>query len=247
MAFLASKLAAAVSFAMAEPGRLMGHTASAADMDDVDADGDYEMDDDYEQQPAPEATQILHPDAHSTDAEGSDVDAEGEDMDAEGEEVDDEDEAEPVGAVKIALRRNARSDEEDYDVEDEDEGVAHSSDAKTSDSDESSAESEEEAPWQAGSDKEEEAELAKSNPNVCVYCNQDEEHDPSEDFEPYLSCAVCGDNGKCALRLAFPSIIESADMRCVPAAHAQCARDANTLSHDDGTLSPSDPVNSVLG
>lgn len=238
---------------MAEPGRLMGQgqAASTADMDDVDADGDYDMDDEYEQQqqqqPVPE-TQTSQQDVHSTDAEGSDVDAEGSDMDAEGEEVDDEDEAEPVGAVKIALRRTARSDEEeDYDNEDEDEGVAHSSDAKTSDSDESSAESEEEAPWQAGSDKEEEAELAKSNPNVCVYCNQDEEHDPSEDFEPYLSCAVCGDNGKSGVQLVVPSIFESADMRCVPAAHAQCARDADTLSHDDGKLSPSVPVQPVLG
>jgi hypothetical protein len=28
------------------------------------------------------------------------------------------------------------------------------------------------------------------------FCGQDEEHDPSEEFEEYLACAVCGDNGK---------------------------------------------------
>jgi hypothetical protein len=28
------------------------------------------------------------------------------------------------------------------------------------------------------------------------YCNQDEENDPSPEYEEYLSCSVCGDNGK---------------------------------------------------
>ncbi|KAH5433113.1 histone acetyltransferase [Parastagonospora nodorum] len=187
---------------MAEPGRLMGQTASNADPDDIDADGDYEMDDEYEQEQVAGA-QISQLDGHSTDAEGSDVDAEGEEVD------DEEDEAEPVGAVKIALRRPASSDEED-DYNDE-EAVAHSSDAKTSDSeDESGAESEEEAPWQAESENGEEVEAARSDPNVCIYCNQDEENDPSPEYEEYLSCGVCGDN-----------------------AHRQCARDANTLSPDD--------------
>ncbi|KAH7093089.1 hypothetical protein FB567DRAFT_163159 [Paraphoma chrysanthemicola] len=187
---------------MAEPGRLMGQSASNADLDDVDADGDYEMDDEYEQEQAA-AAQTAQPDGHSTDAEGSDIDAEGEEVD------DDEDEAEPVGAVKIAQRRPAFSDEEDYDMEEE--AAANSSDAKTSDSeDDSSAESEEEVQWHAESEDGEEVEVAKSDPNVCIYCNQDEEHDPSEDFEEYLACGVCGDN-----------------------AHRQCARDANTLSPDD--------------
>jgi histone acetyltransferase SAS3 len=35
-----------------------------------------------------------------------------------------------------------------------------------------------------------------ANTNWTSYCNQDEEHDPSEDFEEYLACGVCGDNGK---------------------------------------------------
>ena len=160
MAYFTSKLAAVVSFAMAEPGRLMGQTAGDAHADDIDADGDYEMDDEYEQaplagQPGPDA------DVHSVDAEGSDVDAEGEEVD------DDEDEAEPVGAVKIALRRAASSEEEDY--ENEEEAAANSSDAKSSASedDESSAESEEEVQWQAESDGEE-VDVAKSDPNVCV-------------------------------------------------------------------------------
>jgi hypothetical protein len=28
------------------------------------------------------------------------------------------------------------------------------------------------------------------------FCGEDEEHDPSAEFEEYLACAVCGDNGK---------------------------------------------------
>jgi histone acetyltransferase SAS3 len=161
VAYLASKLAAVVSFAMAEPGRLMGQTTSNADPEDIDADGDYEMDDEYEQEPAVD-TQTPQADGHSTDAEGSDVDAEGEEVD------EDEDEAEPVGAVKIANLRRAVSSDEEEDYNDE-EAVAHSSDAKTSDSEnESSAESEEEAPWQAESENGEEVEVAKSDPNVCM-------------------------------------------------------------------------------
>jgi len=29
----------------------------------------------------------------------------------------------------------------------------------------------------------------------CRFCGQDEEHDPGEEFEEWLACAVCGDNG----------------------------------------------------
>jgi hypothetical protein len=30
----------------------------------------------------------------------------------------------------------------------------------------------------------------------CRFCGQDEEHDPGEEFEEWLACAVCGDNGE---------------------------------------------------
>jgi hypothetical protein len=33
------------------------------------------------------------------------------------------------------------------------------------------------------------------------FCGEDEEHDPSAEFEEYLACAVCGDNGKLAFLL----------------------------------------------
>ncbi|KAF1845386.1 uncharacterized protein K460DRAFT_366277 [Cucurbitaria berberidis CBS 394.84] len=193
---------------MAEPARLMGQAASNTDQDDMDVDGEYEMDDaEYEQPPAEDN----NPDAngHTTDAEGSDVDAEGEEVD------DDEDEAEPVGAVKIALRRRTAFDDEEDDDDDDDEDDAvgdSSSDAKTSDSEHasSSAESEGEHPWQAESDGEEKAEVATSYTMACTYCNKDEDNDPSPEFEEYLACVECGEN-----------------------AHRQCARAANTLSPDD--------------
>lgn len=76
-----SKLATAVSFAMAEPGRLVGQTAPSTEPEDIDADGEYEMDDmQYEQEPAAVETPDADADGHTTDAEGSEVDAEGEEV-----------------------------------------------------------------------------------------------------------------------------------------------------------------------
>ena len=142
----------------------MGQTASEPDIEDIDADGEYEMDDDaaYEQ---------AHAEEEMPDANGNLTDAEGSDVDAEGEEVDDdEDEAEPVGAVKIALRRSASSDEEEEFGINQDAAGDSFSDAKTSESEDelSSAESEEENQWQAESDGGEEDEVAKSTPNACT-------------------------------------------------------------------------------
>ncbi|KAH6865785.1 hypothetical protein BKA58DRAFT_390126 [Alternaria rosae] len=195
---------------------IMGQAAANTDPDDIDADGEYEMDD-IEYAPGPAIENMPDAEGHTTDAEGSDMDAEGEDVDAEGEDVDaegedvddDEDEAEPVGAVKIALRRPRSDDEEeDYDGDDV---ARESSDAKSSDSDESSnLDSEEENQWQESDGGEEDEIIKSNNPNVCIYCKLDEDNDPSPEFEEYLSCAQCGDN-----------------------AHRQCARDANTLSPDD--------------
>jgi len=28
----------------------------------------------------------------------------------------------------------------------------------------------------------------------CSFCGQDEDHDPSEEYEEYLTCTVCGDH-----------------------------------------------------
>ena len=80
------------------------------------------------------------------------------------------------------------------------------------------------------------------------FCGQDEEHDPGEEYEEYLACSVCGDNCKCISRImhedeekhAANSNIKIQKFRVhvltfVPAAHRQCARDADTLAADEGT------------
>ncbi|KAL1598997.1 Histone acetyltransferase [Paraconiothyrium brasiliense] len=168
---------------MAEPARLMGQTAANVDADDVDADGEYEDDDMGYEQITREQTQD---EGHTTDAEGSDVDA-------EGEEIDEDDDSEPVGAVKIAAPEDAFSEEEDE--RDGDAAVESSSDAKSSaseDESDSSELSEAENGWQVESENEE-ADAEKPDPNVCVYCNEDEDNDPNEEFEEILSCVECGD------------------------------------------------------
>jgi hypothetical protein len=35
-----------------------------------------------------------------------------------------------------------------------------------------------------------------ANVQLDRFCGEDEEHDPGEEYEEYLACAVCGDNGK---------------------------------------------------
>jgi histone acetyltransferase SAS3 len=134
----------------------------------------------------------------------ADIDDEGTDADAEGEQ--DDDEGEFVGAVKTrSARSRARRipEEEESVIEDPDQDV---------DSDESSQAEEED--WEAADDLEEDQKIANADANRCVYvqdrymdcmkaanvhcsfCHETEENDPSEDYEEYLACSVCGDNGE---------------------------------------------------
>ncbi|KAF2733435.1 hypothetical protein EJ04DRAFT_577633 [Polyplosphaeria fusca] len=189
---------------MAEPSRLMGQAASTNNLEDNDVDGEYEVDDvEYDQ-----AVGESEPEGNTTDAEGSEIDAEGEEVD------DDDDEGEPVGAVKIAAHANlSSSEEEDDDHNDGDAAVDSFSDAKSSESegsDSSNSESEAENDWQAESENGEGREMEKAESSDCIFCNEDEDNDPSPEFEEYLTCVGCLDN-----------------------AHRQCARTANTLSPDD--------------
>jgi histone acetyltransferase SAS3 len=159
LAYLVSKLATVVSLAMAEPGRLIGQSASNVDLEDIDADGEYEEDD----------IGYVHAIGGHTQPEvGPLTDVEGSDIDAEGEEVDEDDDSEPVGAVKIAAPEDTFSDEDDeHDMHAAGDSF---SDAKTSDieADSSISESDAEAQWQAESEGEEGPEGEKSDPNVCV-------------------------------------------------------------------------------
>ena len=63
--------------------------------------------------------------------------------------------------------------------------------------------------FHASSGSEEEEEVAVDR-NSCIFCKQGEDDDPSEDFEPYLTCSVCGDHS-----------------------HQQCARDNNAMNDEN--------------
>ncbi|KAI9777609.1 MAG: hypothetical protein M1839_008663 [Geoglossum umbratile] len=135
-------------------------------------------------------------------AEVSDIDAEHDEIDEE-----DEDDHEPVGAVK--LPDNDSEDGIDYDQDDAGSVEAESSDDSDV-SDKDSSDSDVEREWEEASNDREEEETEAANPNRCIFCYEDEENDPCEEYEEYLACAVCGDNS-----------------------HRQCARNANALKSDE--------------
>ena len=100
------------------------------------------------------------------------------------------------------------------DLEDDEEALSgtDSESAASGDDDESkdSTDAEVGVEWDPTAEEEEDE---PANPNRCMYvsfalsqmrlsltkiprfCQQDEENDPSEEFELYLACGVCGDNG----------------------------------------------------
>ncbi|EHL00672.1 Acyl-CoA N-acyltransferases (Nat) [Glarea lozoyensis ATCC 20868] len=144
-----------------------------------------------------------------TDADGEDEDMPDSPQNIEEEsEEEEEEDGEGVGAVKIQPGL-LEDDEEAMSAteEEDDESVASVDDEDDDEESKGSSDAEIEVGWKsAGEDEEEEI----ANPNRCIFCQQDEENDPSEEFEMYLSCAVCGDN-----------------------AHRQCARGAEALKPDD--------------
>ncbi|KAB8299976.1 hypothetical protein EYC80_000218 [Monilinia laxa] len=122
-----------------------------------------------------------------------------------GEGDEDDDDAEGVGAVKI------QPGLEDEDDEDAESGSDSDSSAEIEDDEDESKDSsdvEEETRWQSNGEEGEEEEPI--NPNRCIFCEQDEDNDPGEEFELYLACEMCGDN-----------------------AHRQCARNSNALKSDE--------------
>ncbi|KAL2162194.1 hypothetical protein VTH06DRAFT_7107 [Thermothelomyces fergusii] len=147
-------------------------------------------------------------DEDPTSSSESEVEDDGDvfEEDAEGEEDD-------IPAPHRRSQRRSASmanghDEEDEEEEednddddDEDEGVASSTES----------ESDEEAEWEPAengdADEDDELENAAGH---CIFCKQDEEHDPSEEFEVFLACVKCGDN-----------------------AHQQCARENEALASED--------------
>lgn len=169
-------------------------TTQGDDISDRDASGEEMEEDEEEDASGEEDLDLLQEPqgnvlSQSHDSEQHSLsDDEGEDEDASGEE-----EEEAVGAVKIQPSSVIDEAEEDDDSE-----VSEAPSAIEEDHD-SEDEDEEEGVWEdardgAGEEEEEESDAGPSN--VCMFCKQDEEHDPSEDFESYLACAVCGENGE---------------------------------------------------
>ncbi|XP_044719109.1 MOZ/SAS family domain-containing protein [Hirsutella rhossiliensis] len=130
------------------------------------------------------------------DASGEEIDEDASDEDGEQDEDaegDDDDLEEGVGAVKI--KPGEAEDDEDAESE-----VSELPSVPDEESDEDGA------AWEDG-DVADDDESDAAPPNACTFCKQDEENDPSEDFEAFLTCTTCGEN-----------------------AHQQCARDAVALT-----------------
>ncbi|RKF82784.1 putative histone acetyltransferase mst2 [Golovinomyces cichoracearum] len=102
-------------------------------------------------------------------------------------EEDEEDETvQKICAVNLQQRYPKEAHEKAESLLDVDKD---DSDASMADDDDST-EAETEEHWNAApGDKDDIV-----NPNRCIFCHLDEENDPSEEFEMYLSCGVCGDN-----------------------------------------------------
>ena len=136
------------------------------------------------------------------------------DLDAEADPEDPDDESEIVGPVKRAPRRSRTGPtrkSRDHQDDDDDEEQSQTDAEHDSDSSSESTSNNENA-WAGESDTAEEADVDVTAQNRCVYvaqssfghlqtdrrlgrfCGEDEENDPSDEFEEYLACSVCGDH-----------------------------------------------------
>lgn len=123
--------------------------------------------------------------------------------------LEDEDDLEEI--VKVASRRKESDDE----VNEEDLSEVEASSVENDhDTDKSSSDEESAVPeWEGASEGADNVSVEVANRNNCVlviippngrhdtdsnprFCGQDEDHDPNEEYEEYMACAVCGDNCK---------------------------------------------------
>ncbi|KAJ5504369.1 hypothetical protein N7463_007243 [Penicillium fimorum] len=189
-------MAATVPPANDEPGKL-DPTVDPADSD-LDAEGEEETD-------LYEMDQRLQDAVHRAytgeDEDGPEEAADGNNSSingSNGEDDDDNDEAEPVGAVK--LPEDDAGSEEDYaesETADADADPGFEANDRDASEPESSDHESEAEDWEAESNSREDIETDIRSGSNCVFCSQDEEHDPSEDFEEWLTCIVCGDHSHC--------------------------------------------------
>lgn len=180
-----------------------------------DAEGGADLEDLNDASPTPPASDqssLLDDTSHGSSNDSGDGDSENDDD-------------EGVGAVKIKPSgRKAEEDEDDGDDHDVDDAEAFgreegeenegddqddeenddiSDSEHTPSQSNSSEESDVEPTWQDAPEGDDE-EYEEQTSNICMFCKQDEEHDPGEDFEESLTCSMCGEY--CACR--WPSMTE---------------------------------------
>jgi histone acetyltransferase SAS3 len=152
-------------------------------------------------------------DGHSEDESGDeDAGEEDDDFEVDAEGEDDDEVINNPTEVRGGRRRTGDTrtnddnldEDESEDGEDDDEGVGavKIKPGETDDEDGSSAsgsdgESEGDGDWEeAAENPAEEDESEDATSNLCMFCKQDEDNDPGEEFESYLTCVSCGENGE---------------------------------------------------
>ncbi|KAL9945112.1 hypothetical protein ACHAQF_006029 [Verticillium nonalfalfae] len=180
-----------------------GEDDGAADADEI-VDPYYDEDDAEGEEDVEHVVQL---NMDQDDGVGEAVEQSTESVQSGEDEEDNDDEG--VGAVKI---RPGDTDDEDDDVDSE---QSHSTTDGSEDSDGAAAW--EDAP-ESHEDEDEESDAAGRT--LCLFCKQDEEHDPGEDFEDYLMCSHCGENS-----------------------HQFCARETGALRSHDADTSRTLPTN----
>ncbi|KAI7785225.1 histone acetyl transferase-6 [Diaporthe eres] len=175
---------------------------------DEDAEGEYEDLD------------VLPEEAEEDDQEGavesgdgilgSDMDAEGEDDENYDDDAEGEPDEEALEQTHVGRGKEIPQDDEEDENEDEEgvgavklrPGETDDEESEASEGESYHAESEEasegEAEWNVAADNEDDDddddESENAPANICMFCKQDEDNDPSEEFEIFLTCTGCGDS-----------------------------------------------------
>ncbi|KAE8350658.1 hypothetical protein BDV28DRAFT_138675 [Aspergillus coremiiformis] len=187
--------------------------------DAVDSDQDAEGEDETDLYQMDQQLQDAVHRAYSVEiAEEADCASCEDDKDAEGGPSSDldsnseNDETEPVGAVKLPKGKTSLENDEaegdpGFENQSDSDHDASGSSSSSQDSDDDEDEDEDEE-WEGESNDRDDVEVDNNTVRGnCIFCGQDEDSDPSEDFEDYLTCAVCGDHS-----------------------HRQCAREQSALN-----------------
>ncbi|EEP80416.1 protein mst2 [Uncinocarpus reesii 1704] len=120
-------------------------------------------------------------------------------------------EHEPMQTVKyLPVEYKSESDVEEGDPSFTNDASESGRDGVSNQSSDDDSEADED--WEAESDDRDSADVEDTTQNNCIICGQDEEHDPGEEFEEPLVCAVCGDH-----------------------CHRQCAREQECFSDTDNS------------